>query len=70
MVAGYWTRRRGGRAGFQVLGGIGFAAEHPRRRYLRRAVVLDGLLGSARELTRQAGALLRAEGAAPRQVRL
>ncbi|WP_033318761.1 hypothetical protein [Streptomyces yerevanensis] len=58
----------------QVLGGIGFTAEHPlhrhRHRHLRRAVVLDGLLGSARELTRQAGALLRAEDAAPRPVQL
>ncbi|MFF4260425.1 acyl-CoA dehydrogenase family protein [Streptomyces sp. NPDC001663] len=31
----------------QVLGGIGFTAEHPLHRHLRRAVVLDGLLGSA-----------------------
>ena len=36
----------------QALGGIGFTAEHPRHRHLRRAVVLDGLLGSARELPR------------------
>jgi hypothetical protein len=54
----------------QVLGGIGFTAEHPLQRHVRRAVVLDGLLGSARELTRQAGALLRAEGSAPRLVEL
>ncbi|MCI3274347.1 acyl-CoA dehydrogenase family protein [Streptomyces cylindrosporus] len=54
----------------QVLGGIGFTAEHPLHRHVRRAVVLDGLLGSARELTREAGALLRAEGAAPRLVQL
>ncbi|MEU6260514.1 acyl-CoA dehydrogenase family protein [Streptomyces sp. NPDC047043] len=54
----------------QVLGGIGFTAEHPLHRHVRRAVVLDGLLGSARELTRQAGALLRAEGSAPRLAQL
>jgi len=54
----------------QVLGGIGFTAEHPLQRHVRRVVVLDGLLGSARELTRQAGALLRAEGSAPRLVEL
>ncbi|NEB02814.1 acyl-CoA dehydrogenase family protein [Streptomyces sp. SID13726] len=54
----------------QVLGGIGFTAEHPLHRHVRRALVLDGLLGSARELTREAGARLRAEGAAPRLVQL
>lgn len=50
----------------QVLGGIGFTAEHELHRHLERALVLDGLLGSARELTREAGALLRASGSAPR----
>jgi hypothetical protein len=54
----------------QVLGGIGFTAEHGLHRHVRRALVLDGLLGSARELTREAGALLRAEGGAPRLVHL
>jgi hypothetical protein len=50
----------------QVLGGIGFTAEHGLHRHVRRALVLDGLLGSARELTREAGLLLRREGRAPR----
>ena len=54
----------------QVLGGIGFTAEHDLHRHVRRAMVLDGLLGSARELTREAGALLRAGGSAPRLVHL
>lgn len=54
----------------QVLGGIGFTAEHPLHRYVRRALVLDGMLGSSRELTREAGARLRAEGSAPRLVQL
>ncbi|MEU6372583.1 acyl-CoA dehydrogenase family protein [Streptomyces sp. NPDC046909] len=54
----------------QVLGGIGFTAEHPLHCHVRRALVLDGLLGSARELTREAGARLRAEGATPRLVQL
>ncbi|KKD07811.1 acyl-CoA dehydrogenase family protein [Streptomyces sp. WM6386] len=54
----------------QVLGGIGFTAEHPLHGNVRRALVLDGLLGSARELTREAGARLRAAGAAPRLVHL
>jgi Acyl-CoA dehydrogenase, C-terminal domain len=54
----------------QVLGGIGFTAEHGLHRHIRRALVLDGLLGSARELTREAGALLRKGGSAPRLVEL
>jgi hypothetical protein len=39
----------------QVLAGIGFTAEHPFHRYLRRILVLDQLLGSARALTRELG---------------
>ncbi|MER7638641.1 acyl-CoA dehydrogenase family protein [Streptomyces sp. NPDC126522] len=54
----------------QVLGGIGFTAEHDLHRHVRRAMVLDGLLRSARELTREAGAMLRAGGSAPRLVHL
>jgi len=42
----------------QVLGGIGFTAEHGLNRHVRRALVLDGLLGSAGELSREAGARL------------
>jgi hypothetical protein len=54
----------------QVLGGIGFTAEHDLHRHVRRVLVLDGLLGSARELTSEAGALLRQRGTAPRLVEL
>jgi hypothetical protein len=54
----------------QVLGGIGFTAEHGLHRHVRRALVLDGLLGSARELTREAGTLLVKERSAPRLVHL
>lgn len=54
----------------QVLGGIGFTAEHGLQRHIRRALVLDGLLGSARELTREAGAYIRTQGSAPRLVHL
>lgn len=50
----------------QVMGGIGFTAEHDLHRHIKRVMVLDGLLGSSRELTRQAGALVKARGAAPR----
>lgn len=54
----------------QVLGGIGFTAEHDLHRHVKRALVLDGLLGSSRELTRKAGAGLRARGSAPRLANL
>jgi hypothetical protein len=50
----------------QVLGGIGFTAEHELHRHIERALVLDGMLGSARELTREAGAVVRAQRSAPR----
>ncbi|MCW2654631.1 MAG: acyl-CoA dehydrogenase [Mycobacterium sp.] len=54
----------------QVLGGIGFTAEHDLHRHLRRTLILDGLLGSSRELIREAGARVRDEGSAPRLVAL
>jgi hypothetical protein len=54
----------------QVLGGIGFTAEHQLHRHIKRSLILDGLLGSARELTREAGATLRAKGFAPRFAQL
>jgi Acyl-CoA dehydrogenase, C-terminal domain len=54
----------------QVLGGIGFTAEHDLHRHVKRVLVLDGLLGSSRELTRKAGAGLRARGSAPRLAEL
>jgi alkylation response protein AidB-like acyl-CoA dehydrogenase len=54
----------------QVLGEIGFTAEHALHIHAKRALVLDGLLGSARELTREAGRRLIAEGTAPRLVEL
>ena len=50
----------------QVLGGIGFTEEHAMQHHVKRALVLDGLLGSSRELARRAGAGLRARGSAPR----
>jgi hypothetical protein len=54
----------------QVLGGIGFTAEHELHRHIKRALVLDAMLGSSRELTREAGAALRAKGFAPRLAQL
>lgn len=54
----------------QVLGGIGFTSEHPLHHHIKRSLILDGLLGSARELTRKAGHALVMEGSAPRLAQL
>jgi alkylation response protein AidB-like acyl-CoA dehydrogenase len=44
----------------QVLAGIGFTADHSLHRYVKRALVLDGLLGSSTRLPQELGrALLR-----------
>ena len=50
----------------QVLGGIGFTAEHELHRHVKRVLTLDGLLGSSRELTREAGRVVRVGRSAPR----
>jgi alkylation response protein AidB-like acyl-CoA dehydrogenase len=39
----------------QVLAGIGFTAEHPFHRYLKRVLLLDQLLGDSRSLTEALG---------------
>jgi hypothetical protein len=49
----------------QVLAGVGFTTEHPFHQHLRRALVLDGLLGDARTLTRRLGAELLAARSLP-----
>lgn len=54
----------------QVLAGIGFTAEHDLHIHVKRAMVLDGLLGNSKELTRKAGAGLRARGSVPRLAHL
>jgi Acyl-CoA dehydrogenase, C-terminal domain len=54
----------------QVLGGIGFTAEHELHHHVERTLILDGLLGSARELIREAGSTLRTKGSAPRLAQL
>jgi hypothetical protein len=54
----------------QVLGGIGFTAEHSLHLHVKRVIVLDGLLGSTRELTREAGRHVISAGSAPRLVDL
>ena len=43
----------------QVLAGIGFTTEHPLHRFVRRSLVLDQLLGSAKLLTKELGEDLR-----------
>ncbi|SPM40962.1 Acyl-CoA dehydrogenase related to the alkylation response protein AidB, partial [Mycobacterium numidiamassiliense] len=54
----------------QVLAGIGFTAEHPFHRFLARVLVLDSVLGSARELPTVIGAHLISAGMIPRLVDL
>lgn len=54
----------------QVLGGAGFTAQQDLHHHVKRILVLDGLLGSSRELTKKAGAGLRARGSVPRLAQL
>jgi hypothetical protein len=49
----------------QVLAGIGFTTEHDFNRYLRRALVLDQMLGAGRTLTREIGETVLAERRLP-----
>jgi alkylation response protein AidB-like acyl-CoA dehydrogenase len=49
------TARTVARHAQQVLAGIGFTTEHPLHLYVRRALVLDHLLGDARSLTATLG---------------
>jgi hypothetical protein len=53
------------RHGQQVLAGIGFTTEHRFHHYVRRALVLDQLLGSARRLTSDLGRRLIEERRLP-----
>ena len=54
----------------QVLAGMGYTTEHPFHRYLRRALLLDQLLGSSRAITRDVGAQLLATGHVPAMLAL
>ncbi|MFZ0251746.1 MAG: acyl-CoA dehydrogenase family protein [Acidimicrobiales bacterium] len=49
----------------QVLAGIGFTTEHPLHHSVRRAIVLDQLLGAGAVLTRALGADILRDGALP-----
>lgn len=63
-IAGRNGRRACERA-LQVLGGIGFTAEHAHHHAHRRVLVLDALLGSSAALTGGLGSWLRTERADP-----
>jgi hypothetical protein len=54
----------------QVLAGVGFTAEHPFHPYLKRALVLDRVLGGGARLAASVGQILARHGAAPRLVEL
>ncbi len=58
--------RRACERSLQVLGGIGFTAEHDHHHHHSRVLLLDGLLGSSAELTHDLGSWLREGGSAPR----
>jgi hypothetical protein len=54
----------------QVLAGIGFTLEHPFHRFLRRALVLDRLLGDSKTLTRELGEQLLRDRQVPPMLQL
>ena len=58
--------RRACERSLQVLGGIGFTAEHVHHHLHSRVLLLDALLGSSAELTHDLGAWLRTSGEDPR----
>jgi hypothetical protein len=54
----------------QVLAGIGFTTDHPFHRFLKRTMVLDGLLGSADDITVDVGRQLLAARRVPTLIEL
>jgi len=54
----------------QLLAGIGFTSEYPYHHFMKRAVVLERVLGSGTELAPNLGHLLMERGEAPRLVEL
>ncbi len=63
-LAGRNGRRACERA-LQVLGGIGFSAEHDHHHFHSRVLVMDALLGTSADLTHDLGRRLRTLGAVP-----
>lgn len=57
--------RRACEHSLQVLGGIGFTAEHDHHHHHSRVLVLDAVLGSSGALYRELGRWVRARGAMP-----
>ncbi len=54
----------------QVLAGIGFTTDHPFHRFLKRTMVLDGLFGSADDITVDIGSQLLAARRIPTLIEL
>ncbi len=54
----------------QVLAGIGFTSEHQFHRWMKRALVIDTLFGSASSLPAEIGNKLLSHGSAPRLIQL
>jgi alkylation response protein AidB-like acyl-CoA dehydrogenase len=54
----------------QLLAGIGFTSDYPYHHFMKRAVVLERVLGSGTELAPNLGHLLMERGEAPRLVEL
>jgi hypothetical protein len=69
IVAGR-TARTVGTHCQQVLAGIGFTTEHPFHRYLKRTMVLDGLFGTADDITVAVGRALLTTKSVPTLVEL
>jgi hypothetical protein len=57
--------RRACERSLQVLGGIGFTAEHEHHHHHSRVLLLDSLLGTSAGITRRLGARTRETGATP-----
>ena len=57
--------RRACERSLQVLGGIGFTAEHPHHHHHSRVLLLDAVLGTSSELRRDLGTWLRSTGDDP-----
>jgi hypothetical protein len=52
------------------MGGVGFTASHPYHHALKRALLIDRILGDAADLTPEVGRELVSRGDAPRLVEL
>ena len=54
----------------QVLAGVGFTTDHPFHRFLKRTMMLDGLLGSPDELVLDLGRVLLTTRTVPTRLEL